>query len=106
VVAHPDGRLSEYLTSLTRLRDLAKTAELELLLPGHGPALNRPVDVLQGYLTHREARLEQVRAALAAGARTAPEVVKVVYADVDPVLWPFAELSVEAQLRYLRELSL
>jgi hypothetical protein len=30
------------------------------------------------------------------------DVVQVVYADVDPVLWPAAELSVRAQLEYLR----
>jgi hypothetical protein len=29
-------------------------------------------------------------------------VVEVVYADVDPVLWPAAEWSVRAQLDYLR----
>jgi hypothetical protein len=28
-----------------------------------------------------------------------------VYADVDPVLWPAAELSVRAQLDYLSELG-
>jgi hypothetical protein len=28
--------------------------------------------------------------------------VELVYADVDPVLWPAAELSVRAQLDYLR----
>ncbi len=42
-----------------------------------------------------------MRAALAGGARTAREVVEVVYADVDRVLWPAAELSVRAQLLYL-----
>ena len=46
-------------------------------------------------------RLEQVRAAVAQGAATAREVVEVVYADVDRVLWPAAELSVRAQLDYL-----
>ncbi len=30
-------------------------------------------------------------------------VVEIVYADVDPVLWPAAERSVQAQLAYLRE---
>ena len=29
-------------------------------------------------------------------------IVEIVYADVDPVLWPAAELSVRAQLAYLR----
>jgi glyoxylase-like metal-dependent hydrolase (beta-lactamase superfamily II) len=103
VVAHPDGRLGEYLASLNRLRALSASANLDLLLPGHGPVLHRPAEVIQGYLTHREARLNQVRTALAAGARTAPDVVKMVYADVDPVLWPAAELSVLAQLKYLDE---
>ena len=99
VVAHPDGRLGAYLSSLNRLRELS--AGLELLLPGHGPALDRPTEVIESYLSHRQARLDQVRTAVAAGARTAPEVVEVVYADVDPVLWPAAELSVRAQLEYL-----
>jgi glyoxylase-like metal-dependent hydrolase (beta-lactamase superfamily II) len=101
VVAHPDGRLGDYLGSLTRLRDLSAAAELELLLPGHGPVLRQPEEVLRGYLAHREERLEQIRLALADGAQTAAEVVSVVYADVDPVLWPAAELSVQAQLAYL-----
>ena len=30
------------------------------------------------------------------------QVVETVYADVDPVLWGAAELSVRAQLDYLR----
>jgi glyoxylase-like metal-dependent hydrolase (beta-lactamase superfamily II) len=37
VIAHPDGRLGEYLSSLTRLRDLCGEAGVERLLPGHGP---------------------------------------------------------------------
>ena len=39
------------------------------------------------------------------GDRTAAEVVRRVYADVDSVLWPAAELSVQAQLDYLRDAS-
>jgi hypothetical protein len=45
--------------------------------------------------------LKQVRAAVAAGARTPREVVERVYVDVDQSLWPAAELSVRAQLDYL-----
>jgi glyoxylase-like metal-dependent hydrolase (beta-lactamase superfamily II) len=101
VIAHPDGRLGEYLTSLTRMRDLCTASGVEVLLPGHGPVLAHPADVLDGYLTHREARLAQVRQALDGGARTAPEVVAVVYADVDPSLHWAAEMSVRAQLDYL-----
>jgi glyoxylase-like metal-dependent hydrolase (beta-lactamase superfamily II) len=101
VVAHPDGRLDQYLDSLQRLSELSGIAQLELLLPGHGPVLDSPAEVINYYLTHRRARLAQVSAAVAAGARSAPDVVAVVYADVDPTLWPAAELSVRAQLQYL-----
>lgn len=100
VIAWPDGRLGPYLTSLQRLRDAADG--LEVLLPGHGPVLERPVEVLEFYLAHRRARLDQVRAAVAGGAVTAKDVVEVVYADVDRSVRPAAELSVEAQLEYLR----
>jgi glyoxylase-like metal-dependent hydrolase (beta-lactamase superfamily II) len=102
VVAHPDGTLGSYLDSLQRLRALSSELGLERVLPGHGPVLQRPVEVLEYYLRHRAERLEQVRAALTAGARTAEEVVAVVYADVDRALWPAATLSVRAQLDHLR----
>lgn len=103
VVAHPDGRLADYLDSLHRLADQVQHAGLRRVLPGHGPMLEDPAAVLAGYLAHRAERLEQVRAALAVGDRTPEQVVARVYADVDRRLWPAAELSVRAQLDYLRE---
>jgi glyoxylase-like metal-dependent hydrolase (beta-lactamase superfamily II) len=102
VVAHPDGRLRDYLDSLQRLRDLA-AHEVSVVLPGHGPVIDRPVDVLDYYLAHRQERLEQIRAALDAGDQDAAAIVRRVYADVDEVLWPAATLSVLAQLEYLRD---
>ncbi len=97
VVAHPDGRLGDYLHSLRRVADLGPLR----LLPGHGPVRDDAAALATEYLDHRQARLEQVAAAVAGGATTAPDVVQVVYADVDPALWPAAELSVRAQLDYL-----
>jgi glyoxylase-like metal-dependent hydrolase (beta-lactamase superfamily II) len=86
VVAHPDGVLADYLASLRRLRELGDLA----VLPGHGPELPSAGVAAQEYLAHREARLEQVRAAVQAGATDAESVVRTVYADVDPALWPAA----------------
>ena len=102
VVAQPDGDLGAYLDSLRRLRLIVAERGVRRLLPGHGPVLDSPAEVLDGYLAHRADRLEQVRAAVAAGASTAREVVERVYADVDESLWPAAEQSVAAQLAYLR----
>ncbi|WP_313407049.1 MBL fold metallo-hydrolase [Aeromicrobium sp.] len=102
VVAHPDGALGPYLESIRRFRSLVADGTVETILPGHGPVVADPAAVLDYYLSHREERLEQVRTAVAAGAQTAREVVETVYADVDPVLWDAAELSVRAQLDHLK----
>jgi glyoxylase-like metal-dependent hydrolase (beta-lactamase superfamily II) len=103
VVAYPDGRLAAYLESLDRLRDLAEVGTVTSIWPGHGPVLADAIAAIEGYQEHRAQRLEQVRAAVAAGAATPRAVVEQVYADVDPALWPAAELSVRAQLDYLTE---
>jgi glyoxylase-like metal-dependent hydrolase (beta-lactamase superfamily II) len=102
VVAHPDGALGAYLGSLRRLRDLASSEGLTTVLPGHGPVLDDALGALEYYLGHRAERLDQVREAVASGAIEPMDVVRRVYADVDQRLWPAAELSVRAQLDYLR----
>ena len=117
VVAHPDGQLGAYLDSLHRLHALAQEQEVTRILPGHGPVVEDALATLDYYLSHRAQRLEQVRSAMreltspdsAPGDQPgglAPDdlaraVVEQVYADVDPVLWGAAELSVRAQLAYL-----
>ena len=101
VVAYPDGRLAAYLDSLDRLHDLAEAGAVTSILPGHGPVLPDALAAIEAYQEHRAERLEQVRAAVAAGRTTPRAVVELVYADVDRALWPAAELSVRAQLDYL-----
>ncbi|MYU25861.1 MBL fold metallo-hydrolase [Streptomyces sp. SID8352] len=103
MVAHPDGRLGEYLDSLRRLRSLTVDDGVHTVLPGHGPVLEDARGAVEFYLAHRAHRLAQVETAVENGYRTAGEVVAHVYADVDRSLWPAAELSVRAQLDYLRE---
>ncbi len=110
VVAHPDGRLGAYLDSLHRLHALAEAQEVTRVWPGHGPVIDDALGALDFYLAHRTERLEQVREALRGldgPGGPAPDdvprqVVETVYADVDPVLWGAAELSVRAQIDYLR----
>ncbi len=114
VVAHPDGQLGAYLGSLDRLHALASEQEITAIWPGHGPVIVDALPALDYYIAHRKERLAQVREALReihAAARDAVpldhetmprRIVEIVYADVDPVLWPAAELSVRAQLAYLR----
>lgn len=100
VIDDEDGSLRDYLESLRRLGGLGR----RIVLPGHGPELEDLQAVVATYLAHRERRLEQVREAVRTlGAEaTARHVVEHVYADVDEKLWDAAEMSVRAQLDYLR----
>jgi len=106
VVAHPDGQLGAYLDSLNRLHALAEARVLATVWPGHGPVIDDALGALDFYLAHRHERLEQVQEALTSldpdADDLARQVVERVYADVDPVLWGAAELSVRAQMEYLR----
>ncbi|MDP9820979.1 MBL fold metallo-hydrolase [Nocardioides massiliensis] len=108
VVAHPDGQLGAYLDSLDRLHALAEAQEATAIWPGHGPVITDALAALDYYRSHRQQRLEQVREAVnSLGVRAseadARTVVETVYADVDPVLWGAAELSVRAQLEFLAQ---
>ncbi|MGC9543558.1 MBL fold metallo-hydrolase [Streptomyces sp. UG1] len=103
VVAHPDGRLGDYLDSLRRLRSLTVDDGVHTVLPGHGPVLEDAQGAVEFYLAHRAHRLAQVETAVEDGHGTPAEVVAHVYADVDRSLWPAAELSVRAQMDYLEE---
>ena len=114
VVAHPDGQLGAYLESLDRLHRLAAVHDVATIWPGHGPVIPDALPALDHYIAHRQERLGQVEAAVAT-LRESPhpeglavdelprKVVEIVYADVDPVLWGAAELSVRAQLAYLAD---
>jgi len=100
-----DGGLRDYMNSLNRL---IVEGEGCALLPGHGPDHPDLIPVARFYKTHREERIDQIRAALAdlnlTAAQAKPmKIVKKVYSDVDKVLWPAARMSVKAQLTYLQE---
>ena len=100
VLDFPDGTLGDYLQTLDMLSDLGPAT----VLPGHGPIQPDLSSLVLTYRDHREERLAQIRTALEhagpeAGAR---EVADLVYADVPDSVRAAAELSVAAQLAYLR----
>ncbi|QOK24691.1 MBL fold metallo-hydrolase [Janibacter indicus] len=101
VVAHPDGELAAYLDSLERIKALTGDGAVATILPGHGPTVPDAAAMVDFYRVHRHERLDQVRAAMAEGARDADAVVATVYADVDRSVWPAAKMSVLAQMRFL-----
>jgi glyoxylase-like metal-dependent hydrolase (beta-lactamase superfamily II) len=105
VITYPDGDLAAYFDSLDLLERLVQERNVLELLPGHGPIVPDPLSWLSFYRRHRLERLDEIRAALAAGDRTPNDIVARVYADVDRSVWPAAEQSVRAQLDYLEQLD-
>lgn len=97
VIAPPDGDMGEYFASLRKLLD----REDRVYHPGHGPSRRDPLPLVRGYLAHRRMREEAIRARVAQGARTVPEIVAAIYADVDPKLHGAAALSATAHLDHL-----
>jgi len=98
-VGHPEGTLAAYLASLRRLGGAATPDTI--LLPGHGPAQEDAQSVVASYVSHRNARLDQVRAAWLDGAQSPDAVVEVVYGPLTGPLRDAARASASAQLSYL-----
>lgn len=91
--------MGDYLRSLQKVAGLAARK----LLPGHGPVIDNPGEVIDYYIEHRLEREEQIVAALRRGDGTVGAVVESVYADVDRELHPIAAISVTAHLRKLHD---
>ena len=100
VINPPDGRMSHYLTSLSRVKDLAP----EKLAPGHGDLLHDPAKALDHIVTHRlerEARVATVLKSSGGGALSG--LVRTIYDDVDVRMHGLAERSLLAHLIKLSE---
>ena len=100
LVAVPEGDHALYLRSLERVAALRPA----VLYPTHGAPLADPAEALERYRVHREVRIRQVRAALAASAASPAELVRRVYGPaLHPALAKAAAGSLAAVLVYLAE---
>lgn len=97
VVAPPDGDMSAYYASL----DAVAQRGFSTLWPTHGPPVTQPAPFLAAYKAHRRERERQILRQIEAGRTTIAEMVPVIYAEVDPRLWPAASMSVLAHLLHL-----
>jgi len=97
IVAPPDGAMADYMASLAKL--IARPERL--LLPAHGTGIAEPTEFLEALVRHRRGRERAVLDRLAAGDETIPEMVRVIYADVDRSLHGAAALSMLAHVEDL-----
>ncbi|MGH2854713.1 MAG: MBL fold metallo-hydrolase, partial [Solirubrobacteraceae bacterium] len=98
-IAPYEGALNAYLSALVHL----STLELDVLCPGHGPAIWEPVARLQECIGHRYDREHRLLVALAEGARSVEELLDKAWWDVPAELRPAATLTLAAHLDKLDE---
>ena len=101
LIAWPDGQLGPYLESLQTIRTMAAAGHALTLLPGHGPQVFNALAAVDQLLSHREQRLEQVRAVLDDGAANVGEIARRVYGMPGPALHDVVLNQVRAQLELL-----
>ena len=94
VVSPPDGDMADYLASL----DKVAARGFSTLWPTHGPPVREVEPFLAAYRAHRIQREDQILSAVARGRALIPDMVREIYADVDPRLHPAAAHSVLAHL--------
>jgi glyoxylase-like metal-dependent hydrolase (beta-lactamase superfamily II) len=98
-IAPDPGALAGYLGGLRRLRE----RELDVLCPGHGPAIWRPRVKLEEYIDHRFERERLLLAALVEGRRSIAELLDAAWSDVPAELRPVAAVSLRAHLDKLAD---
>lgn len=94
VITPPDGDMRDYFESLQRVRDLAPAT----LWPTHGSPVTDTVPFIDAFVAHRLGREAQVLAAVRSGVSSIPEMVPVLYANVDRRLHRAARRSVLAHM--------
>lgn len=101
VIAPPDGDMLDYMNSLQRLQEL----DIVEIVPGHGPNIVDAQAKITEYIAHRRLREQQILDALETLPRgvAIPEIVPVIYTDVDPALYTIAAWTVEAHLLKLEK---
>jgi glyoxylase-like metal-dependent hydrolase (beta-lactamase superfamily II) len=99
VISPPDGDMGDYFASLEKVR----ARGFSTIWPTHGPPVTSVGPFLDAYIAHRKAREQMILDRLQAGDTLIPDMVKVIYKDVDKRLHPAACHSVLAHIIHLVE---
>ncbi len=94
VVSPPDGDMSAYMESL----QLLQSREDRVYYPAHGPAVEKPRQLVRGMIGHRRQRENQILKLIGEGTGVIEQMVPQMYKSVDQQLWPAAGRSVLAHL--------
>ena len=92
------GGMQAYLASLERMAALGPVR----IFPGHGDVIERPLELIAGFIEHRRLRETQVIACLAEGIGDPDAMVARIYPGLAEGLRAAARQTVEAHLGKLR----
>ncbi len=97
VIVPPDGDMAEYFASLEKLHTRADA----LFYPTHGNPIPHPQNFVGALIEHRRARERQLAACLARRISRIPDMVAVIYSEIDSRMHPAAAMSVLAHLQHM-----
>jgi hydroxyacylglutathione hydrolase len=99
LVSPPEGDMAAFMATLRRLAARARDGGGDrVYLPGHGHPVTDPAGMLAWQIAHREERVEQILAGLAAGPADPTRLTLAIYTDIDQRLLPAARRNVLATL--------
>ncbi|MGI4779644.1 MAG: MBL fold metallo-hydrolase [Janthinobacterium lividum] len=106
VVDPPDGNMTDYLDSLTRLDEVCAAGDIDFILPAHGHVIGCARDAIAALHMHRLEREARVLAAMRARPDATPQDwLPVAYADVPERMWPMAARSLAAHVERIQQNS-
>jgi recombination protein RecT len=106
IVDPPDGDMTAYLDSLTKLDAVCVRGGIDFVLPAHGHVLNDPRGTIARLTAHRLAREAQVLAALRADPPgNLDRWVVDAYGDTPTSSWSKAKRSLLAHVERLRRMG-
>ncbi|MEM8577084.1 MAG: MBL fold metallo-hydrolase [Pseudomonadota bacterium] len=94
LVSPPDGDLTDFMASCTRLAE----RPWRIFYPGHGAPITEPAARLDWLISHRKAREAAILTALAQGPADAAGLARAIYTDTPEALLPAATRNVLAHL--------
>lgn len=94
VVVPPDGDMAAYMASLEKLY----AREDRIYYPAHGPAVEKPRQLVRGMIGHRRQRENQILRLLGESPCSVHDLVSLMYKGLDPRLEGAARMSVTAHL--------
>ena len=94
VIAPPDGDMAAYMNSL----EVLLGRDDRVYYPAHGPAVDKPQQLVSRLVGHRRQRERQILRHVGAGEGSIPQMVASMYRGIDPRLHAAAERSVLAHL--------